>query len=319
MNNTSFAVVSPTNLHDNGYVTDVTNYLLCNPYSRWVFYTHATNLFIKTYCNMFDTFPDYSTIGIIINGTYFTTLTCTQMGANNFSLVLPARGKKIEIIAGVQTKPAATVLGTFIKSIYFSGGAYTTEVSPTNPASRLFIYGDSIAVGDHTEIPTKEGWAVLMRSSINTAIEAFGYRSLFMDCETEELRAAFVSHIAAFEPLIIWLAIGTNDYGLSKWTAANFGTAYADLLDKLHVALPSTTIYAQTPTTRTTETANALGSTLPDYRTQIATAQSTRSEYCTLVDGTEILVAGDLADGLHPTTAGHAKYATYVKSALGLT
>jgi len=319
MSRTSYAVISPTNLHDNGYVTDVTNYLLCNPYSRWVFYTHATHLFLKTYCDIFDTFPDYSTIGIVINDTYYSTLTCTQMGANNFSLELPARGKKVEIIAGVQTKPAATILGTFIKSIYFSGGAYITEVAPTNPASRLFIYGDSLAVGDHTEVPTQEGWTVLMRSSIDTAIEAFGYRSLFMDCETAETRATFVSHIAAFEPSIIWLAIGTNDYGLSKWTAANFGTAYADLLDKLHIALPSAAIYAQTPIVRATETANALGSTMAEYRTQIISAQSTRSDYCTLVDGTEILTMGDLADGVHPTTAGHAKYAAHAKTVLGLT
>lgn len=319
MGNTSFAVVSPTNLHDNGYVTGATDYLLSNPFSRWVFYTRATNLFLKTYCNIFASFPDYATIGIVINGIYYTTLTCTQTGANNFSLALPARGKKVEIIAGVQTKPVSAILGTFIKSIYFSGGAYTTEVAPTNPAMRLFVYGDSIAVGDHSDIPTKENWTVLMRSFINVAIEAFGYRSLFMDCETEELRTAFVAHIAAFVPSIIWLAIGTNDYGLSKWTASNFGTAYADLLDKLHVALPSAVIYAQTPLSRATETANALGSTLPDYRTQITTAQSTRSDYCTLVDGTEILTTGDLSDGLHPTTAGHAKYAAAVKTVLGLT
>lgn len=59
------------------------------------------------------------------------------------------------------------------------------------------------------------------------------------------------------------------------------------------------------------------GSTLPDYRTQIATAQNTRSEYCTLVDGTAI--SPELADGVHPTTAGQATYADYIKTVLGLT
>jgi lysophospholipase L1-like esterase len=77
--------------------------------------------------------------------------------------------------------------------------------------------------------------------------------------------------------------------------------------------MPSLAIYAQTPILKTSD------GSLGDYRAQIATAQSTRTAYCTLVDGTAILNGTtDLDDGVHPTTAGHAKYAAAVKTVLGL-
>jgi phospholipase/lecithinase/hemolysin len=69
---------------------------------------------------------------------------------------------------------------------------------------------------------------------------------------------------------------------------------------------------------RTTETANGSGSTLGNYRTQIATAVSTRTGFATLVDGTAIMTTASLVDGVHPTTAGHLLYANYVKSILGI-
>jgi hypothetical protein len=75
-------------------------------------------------------------------------------------------------------------------------------------------------------------------------------------------------------------------------------------------------IYCQTPLVRSVESANGSGSTLGDYRTQIATAVSSRTAFATLVDGTAILTTADLDDGVHPTTAGHAAYAAYVGGVL---
>jgi hypothetical protein len=67
------------------------------------------------------------------------------------------------------------------------------------------------------------------------------------------------------------------------------------------------------------EGANGLGATLGNYRTQISNAQSTRSAWCALSDGSAFLTAGDLvANGVHPTTVGHNKYYLAVKAALGL-
>jgi lysophospholipase L1-like esterase len=63
---------------------------------------------------------------------------------------------------------------------------------------------------------------------------------------------------------------------------------------------------------------NGVGSTLADYRTAIATEQSTRSAWCNLVDGTAIMSTAELVDGVHPNAAGHALYLAYVKTVLGL-
>src|SRR6185369_1627561 len=108
-------------------------------------------------------------------------------------------------------------------------------------------------------------------------LEGWGFRSLFDDANTSGLRNAFVSRIASYAPATIWIAIGTNDYGLNKWTPANFGTAYAATLDGLHAALPSARIICQTPIVRSVETANGFGNTLSDYRSQISTACNARS------------------------------------------
>jgi hypothetical protein len=56
------------------------------------------------------------------------------------------------------------------------------------------------------------------------------------------------------------------------------------------------------------EGANSFGNTEGDYRSQIATVCNAR-EWTTLVDGSILLTTSDLSDGVHPTTAGHAKYA----------
>jgi lysophospholipase L1-like esterase len=156
------------------------------------------------------------------------------------------------------------------------------------------------------------------------AVEGWGYRSLYDDTVDAPTRAAFIAKlVAAYSALtVIWLAMGTNDYGLNTQNAANFETRYGALLDDLHAAYPAATIYAQTPIERVSEVANGSGNTLGDYRAAIANAQATRAGFCTLVNGTDVAFPqqpGDLdVDGIHPTTAGQAKYATAVRAILGI-
>jgi lysophospholipase L1-like esterase len=140
-------------------------------------------------------------------------------------------------------------------------------------------------------------------------------RSLFADAVDGPAQTALVAQFVADAPTVLWLAIGTNDYGLSAWTDTAFGTAYAAVLDAFHAAMPNVPVYCQTPLSRTTETANGHGDTLPQYRAQITTACLARP-WTKLVDGTAILAAADLQDGLHPHEAGHAKYAARVRAIL---
>ena len=117
---------------------------------------------------------------------------------------------------------------------------------------------------------------------------------------------------------IIVLALGTNDYGdPSGITAANFQTWLGNLVTSIHAAAASAKILLFSPVNRTVETANAGGSTLPDFRTAVAAVQAANPTFCTLLNGNGIInPATDTYDGLHPTDAGYALIATAVKTAV---
>lgn len=281
--------------------------------------TSAETAYVDTYNDIYGTYPTYSDMGVRVNGVDLTALEPGKVGSVGFTVALGAGAKTVEFINGLQSgsTPAGRT-GSYVCGVSFSDAA--TKVTPT-ATPRIIIYGDSIAVGANCANPSLEGWAQLVRNAYSGSvlIEARGYRNLFEDCETNAKRVTFVSQLQAQNPSIIWLAIGVNDYQLEKWSSSDFGTAYADLLDKINAAMPSVTVYAQTPLVKASEAEVHVGwGTLGAYRTAIATAQSTRSSYCTLVDGSTILEVGDLADGVHPTTAGHDKYADAVIAVLGI-
>lgn len=296
-----------------------TGYTRTNPFSRAKYQTTAQYVSVIGHSTVSSSFNTFDQIGIYVNGAYHSHIDPASDGSFTSLVSLSTGPKTIEFVAGLQSSPdQANIIGSWYVSA--KGSAAMTAVSDV-ASNRLVIYGDSIAVGGNSAVPVRDGWPVLLRTergSDSTVVEAYGYRSLNLDASDSTKRAAFVSKIQALNPTTLWVAIGTNDYGLSKWTAASFGAAYAALLDDLHTALPALGIYCQTPLLRTNEAANSYASTLGDYRAQISTAASARASYCTLVDGTAILTTGQLADGVHPTTAGHAAYAAYVAGVLGV-
>lgn len=310
-----------SDLTDNVYSTAIAGALTSSPLARWQFVTTATGVTVEAYTDYYGSFPTLSSIGVRVDGADNST---QSFSANNqlsyFTPTIGAGTKTIEVISGAQSIPASTKIGNWLRAVHIVGAAALAA----NATPRLVIYGDSITVGANATSPALDAWTEKVRQSWpgGVTLEAWGSRTLYDDANTSGLRAALVTQLAQQSPTAIWLAIGTNDYALNKWTAASFGTAYAALLDDLHTALPSATIYCQTPITRVSpavETANGGGSTLGNYRTQIATAQSTRSAYAVLVDGTAITLTGKYdTDGIHPTTTGHATYAAAVKTVLGI-
>lgn len=305
---------------DAGTVTNMGSYVRTSPFARAEYTTTATELFVAGNSTVYGTFPSYGQIGVYVDGVFSTTVQAGVAGAFNHFLSLSAGSKTVSFVNGLTSDPTQTgaFLGTFLTGV--TANAAMTASTPS-PTGRVLIYGDSIAVGANSTIPVSQAWNQLNRNDYapnSIATEAWGFRSLNVDCVDATARNAFVAKVVAYAPERIWLAIGTNDYGLNKWNAAAFGTAYAALLDALNTALPSVPIYCQTPIVRTTETANIFGDTLGAYRTQIATAVSTRTAYATLVDGTTFLTTGDLADGVHPTNAGHVIYAAAVDAVLAL-
>ena len=303
---------------DTGAAINRATHFQTSSYASMDFTTTATVLEVNSHNTLWNVYPDFTNLGVIVDNEYFATVSPTALGSHVARVTLPAGTKEVSIVAGMQATGFVNSPGAFITKV--RGNAAMTQVNLT-PSNRVVIYGDSIACGQDATPLHEDSWAIQVRRAYypdSIALEATGGTALWVDCVDATARGVFVAQIVAYAPERIWLAIGTNDYGLNLWTAANFGTAYAALLDDLNTALPSATIFAQTPLLRSVETANGLGSTLGDYRTQIATAQSTRSSYCTLVDGTAIMTTASLADGVHPTTAGHTLYANYVKTVLGI-
>lgn len=294
-------------------VINPTGFRRGSTFSRTVVKTAAESIVVGSYNTIFNSYPEFAKLGVVVNGDYHQTIDLAGRDYQRNLITLPPGPKVVEIVNGLQSQ----LTGSWVVSVQ-SDSPETLE-HPA-PVDRVLFYGDSITAGGNADSPPGEGYAPLTRMSVarSVAADATGHRSLFDDAVDSTARAAMVARLAAYAPTAIWLAIGTNDYGLNKWAAADFGTAYGAVLDDLHVALPAAAIYCQTPLVRVNEVANGSGSTLEDYRAAIANAVDTREEFATLVDGTSILTPADLADGLHPSTAGHAKYANAVKAVLGI-
>lgn len=314
--------LTPTQWSESRAAVDATTHYESSVFGYLEITTTSMQLEVDSWNDIYSTFSSEVKIGVWVDTgsgfTYHSTLTNNAVGAKTHTVSLGQGSKTVRLVTGMQSKPSSDVIGTYVTEVRAAMPMTQDGLSPSN---RLLVYGDSIASGAFASNHQSESWIALVRAAYapdTLAVEAWGYRALYDDAHDATARAAFVSLLASYAPAIIWLAIGTNDYGLNKWSASAFGTAYAALLDDLHTALPSAAIYCQTPLLRTNEASNGSGSTTGDYRTAIATAQSTRSSYATLVDGTAIMTTASLTDGVHPSTAGHALYASAVQSALGI-
>jgi len=298
------------------YATLTPDYAEGSSFSTSTWDTTATSVDVAYVSTIQPTYGGFATVTAYVDGAFYSSTLCPA-AAGALTISLPAGAKRVQLCNGAQSFVSNKVVGTWITDATFNAAATPVPWTPGG----LVVYGDSIAIGQDAQPIGQNAWAMLVRTAQanhDLSMEAWGTRSLHDDASTPYLLERLVARLAEFSPSTIWLAIGTNDYGLNKWPAATFGTAYGNLLTAIHDALPSAVIYAQTPLLRATETANGSGSTMGDYRTQIESAAAAHSAYTTLVDGTAFMTTASLVDGVHPTTAGHALYADAVKSVLGI-
>jgi lysophospholipase L1-like esterase len=316
----------PSDFSDATFAEPLASRPMVNGLGRVVVTTDARFYQITSETTIYARYPALADIGLD-DSSAKNELAHTADGVVTFSGTLPAGSKTIRVVSGGQSKPTdlGYRLGTWPKIIALGSSVAPAILHPH--ANHLTVYGDSIPSGANSG-GTKDGWVERLREAreandaSTTTLIGWGYRALYDDANTSQLRAALVAEFVTSNPAIIWLEIGTNDYGLAPWTAAAFGTAYAALLDDLHAALPSAVIYCQSPIDRVSpavETANAVGSTMANYRTQISNAASARSGYCTYVTGVGMVSAGNYdTDGVHPLTTGHTQILAAVKTALGV-
>ena len=302
--------VQVADLQDNGYPN--TGSPRQSSFASFTFQTDAGYFAVTGTTTMYNFDPEYAQIGLRIDGVDQTPLTFKANTQQVFFVPLDTTGtlRTIELRSGAQSDPSGVVMGSFIDAVAYPPGAEFAVVAPT-VGSRILFYGDSITVGSDSKYPTNDGYTVLLRDvyGLRVMVEGWGYRSLFDDAATSTAQGSFTARIASFSPVAAVFFIGTNDYGLNRWPASDFGRAYASTLDKLHAASPEAKVFCVTPIPRISEVANSFGDSLGDYRSQISSAAASRP-WVKLIDGTAILSTGDLdADGVHPTTAGQAKLA----------
>jgi len=280
-----------------------------SPFSRLHFISN-TSVQVTTDCSIFRSYPNYAEASVIVDGQYSQTLKCTSATPQTF-FVEPGPGKTIDIVSGTRFRatPESSVTGNNIQSVFGSVWA-----APERTNRLVVIYGDSIACGFGTDVPSRDAWAVLLRNSFEVGVEAWGGRQLNTDYDAG--LAGLMSYFVSYgNPSVFWLAIGVNDFFHSV-NLSNFNFEYAALLDAIHSRFPNASMFAQTPLSTAWEGPNVGGYTLGSYRIGISRACAERS-FCHFVDGTSILSLSDLSpDGIHPTTAGNAKYESYVLTVL---
>lgn len=287
--------------------------------SRFKFTTDATILKIKVKSTLYTTIPSlYGWVIVYVDSTRYNYKFTDE---NYKTIILPSGTKTIQIIEeGTSIPSGTTMLGTYITSILSNGT--TNTIDSSEPANRRTFLCDSIGVGASATYMF-DGWTTLFRQA-GEAVNHYGwgYNSIFDIASTAEKRTATVSFIdslmdgSSTNTLII--ALGTNDYGIPKCSAADFQTYYAALLTAINAARPDIVIKCLTPYDRGTETANSYGNTLGDYRTAITNAASGKA-YASVVDGDSgiLTVPTDFnTDQLHPLTTGHAKLYTALSGSL---
>jgi lysophospholipase L1-like esterase len=313
--------VQAGDLWDNGF--DNVNAPRQSAFARFVFTATAPALTITGTTTIVGSYPQWAHLGVRVNGIDQPPLVFTANGTRSFTLNLPGSPgtNTVELIAGLQSNPGGSPLGTFIDSVAYVSTT-SLAVQPPTIGNRILIYAESIAVGADAANPESQGYPVLLRNSygLRVAVDGWGYRSLYDDAATTNAINTLVAHFASYHPSTILIPIGANDYGLNRWSAADFGNAYGAVLDALQTAMPTVRLVCLTPTVRVKPAAtgpNAFGpgNALSDYIAQVTNVCGARSSWTnlTLIDSTNILFTTDLdTDGVHPTTAGQTNFAARI-------
>lgn len=255
---------------------------------------------------------------VLVNGRETVVIAPASSAVQFAHVQIGAGRKRVEIVTGGTAPPESALNGTFPRAIYVPAGSELT-LSSTDPGRRLVVDGDSISIGNGSTNNSLRGWVRRIRRSIpNAAAPGYSGRQLVDDYTTTASAATRAKFLARYRPDDVILDLGTNDWGNAACTSTNFGTYTGQALDALHAAMPAARIWALTPIQRVGETTpNSNGEKLSAFRTQMASAVSSRTAFAGLIPGPDILTQAYLADGLHPNDLGHDITQRYVAGALG--
>lgn len=273
--------------------------------------TDAATIAAECYSNDSYTAIDYpQTIGYLANGRPLAQSAGFPLGMGIVETSLPGNGDTRRITVRTHGKSISGI-GCYLRALYLPLSARARFVV-SSQAPRILVVGDSIALGVGSDNPQWQAWPMALRHCYpgSVLVDAGSGRQLY---ENAADPGALGFALSKASPTHVWIAgLGTNDFGVAPWNAADFGAAYATMLDELRAGAPHATITCQTPTRRSdSEAANAKGSTLLDYCAQIqavATAAA-RVRYCRFVDGRAAPFPQTQGpDHVHMDTLGHGVY-----------
>lgn len=315
----------------NGVDVDRTTYRERSCLADVVIETDATQLQVELYTSIRSYYAGFAHLSVEAAGDWTIADSTVDNAVNTALVTVPGSGlRQVRISDQITSLILGTVRGTWLRRVTAVDGSVLRVVPPPTVTARWVAYGDSIAAGqgDIGVSAGREGWLPRVRQGepgLSVAIEAYGGRCLHDDY----VGGAFTALIARLVSLAadctdpaqvtIYIAIGTNDFGLAKWSnVADFQTAYQTLLTAIRAALPSARIVCQTPIARTDVGSNGFGQTIAQYRTAVTAALAASGiSNATSLDGTTLVASGELnADGVHPASRHNPIYARRVLDAL---
>lgn len=255
-------------------------------------------------------------VGVYVDGAWSTELTPAANGLWASSVALDGSAHSIDVVSAYQNYHTnTTALGNWLTG--YQGATLRTVAAPTR---RLVCYGDSIVTGAFAQPVAEFSWFARTRAVYPGRIsgEMYGGRQLLDDTNGTSGGFANVTALAARLVALVqlggttttreaWLAIGYNDWHNTTMTAAAFATNLAALCDAIHAADSTVLIYLQSILITGTEATTNGNAELPSAFRSAAVTASTGRAFVTSVSGTALMSAGGLnADGVHPSTNGHA-------------
>ncbi|MFJ6631362.1 GDSL-type esterase/lipase family protein [Streptomyces sp. NPDC091376] len=189
-------------------------------------------------------------------------------------------------------------------------------VTPAPRQPRWLVHGDSITEGWWSTRPA-HSWPATAGRALGLDCVNLGYAG----AARGELPTA--QQLAALPAELLTLAFGTNCWSCVPYSAPLLYETTRAFVTLVREGHPATPLLLVSPVLRpdAESTRNALGATLAELRTAMEEAArdlaAAGDKHLALLPGRDLLTPDDLADGLHPNDAGHARLAAAVVTALG--
>src|SRR6185312_7783212 len=158
------------------------------------------------------------------------------------TITIPSGSHLVEVQAGQQSGPSfpASVSGTWVDAV---SAPDLVMLPPVTGPNWILIVGDSIANGQPTN-PGQEDFITLVRAAVAplgwlVACDSYGFRTMW-DITTEgpAVSAARMDRICRGGTRIrVVNFLGTNDYGLPKQSALNYGLSWDGLIAALNTQM----------------------------------------------------------------------------------